>query len=358
MSGSAQAVLGYVYPTLVTPDSSTIHVLTVGNNASLYVKTMNITSGGNSSTDWQSLGGTITPGIVAAVSRGPGTLNAFSRGTNGDLYHKYLSNSTWGPSTYDWDDRKGQLQNAPEVISWGDNRLDVFAIGEGNGLNTMSWNTSNQADWGSWIPLGGSFSTKIMPSAVSWGKGRIDVFAVGKRDGILYRRFLDKNATNWQPFYGFENLGGKLTGRPIVVTWGPGRLDVFARGGDGGLWHMFMKEGLWSDWHWLGADIRGEPAAVSCAKDRIDVFVWGEDFHYYSKGFDGTNWSPAEGFKPMGGGEFGGPPKVITRSEGVIDLFGYSSRGSVMHRSWDKKTFGWTPEDGFENWGGPGIPTN
>jgi hypothetical protein len=61
------------------------------------------------------------------------------------------------------------------------------------------------------------------PEAVSWGSNRIDVFAVGV-DGALWHKWWDG-----QRWGGFESLGGRVEGTPSAISWGPGfkkRSDV------------------------------------------------------------------------------------------------------------------------------------
>ena len=43
-----------------------------------------------------------------------------------------------------------------------------------------------------------------------------------------------------------ETLGGQLTSGPGVASWGPGRLDVFARGSDNSLIHKWYSNGWWN----------------------------------------------------------------------------------------------------------------
>jgi hypothetical protein len=58
------------------------------------------------------------------------------------------------------------------------------------------------------------------PSAVSWGPGRIDVFENGEEGGILH--FWSDDTQN----YGGENFGGATVGPPVAVSRGSGLLDV------------------------------------------------------------------------------------------------------------------------------------
>ena len=68
------------------------------------------------------------------------------------------------------------------------------------------------------------------PTAVS-GRGTVYSFTVNHQawDG-----------TNWVPSKTtWENHGGVFISSPAAVSWGPNRIDVFARGTDNALWHKF-----------------------------------------------------------------------------------------------------------------------
>jgi hypothetical protein len=55
---------------------------------------------------------------------------------------------------------------------------------------------------------------------------------------------------------GWQNLGGKeLTDTPATSSWGPGRLDLFAKGSGGTLQHMWSDNGGWYNWENLGGNL-------------------------------------------------------------------------------------------------------
>ena len=85
---------------------------------------------------------------------------------------------------------------------------------------------------------------------------------------------------------GWESLGGFLSSGPDVCSWAEGRLDVFARGGDSALWHIWF-DGGWSDWESPGGFLTSDPTAVSWSNGRIDVFARGGDNALWHKWFDG-----------------------------------------------------------------------
>ena len=46
----------------------------------------------------------------------------------------------------------------------------------------------------------------------------------------------------------WESLGGELIGPPAASSWGADRLDVFATGRDGALWHRWWNGSEWVPW--------------------------------------------------------------------------------------------------------------
>ena len=94
----------------------------------------------------------------------------------------------------------------------------------------------------------------------------------------------------------YENLGGILTSAPAACSWGEGRLDVFARGIAGNVWHKWYGPGGWSAWTDLGGFVKAgtDPAAVAwsdAAGGHFDVFVIGPNDHIWQKGWTGSAWS-------------------------------------------------------------------
>ncbi len=98
--------------------------------------------------------------------------------------------------------------------------------------------------WSGWESLGGIIESP--PVAVSWGPDRLDIFAIGT-DQALWHRWWD--GSNWG---GWESLGGVLTSTPSVVCWAPNRIDIFANGTDNALWHRWWDGSNWGGWESLG----------------------------------------------------------------------------------------------------------
>jgi acylphosphatase len=103
---------------------------------------------------------------------------------------------------------------------------------------------------------------------------------------------------------------------PTANSSADGRIEVFARGGDGHLWHIWQvaRDGDWSDWKDLsrhrplpGGDLltlAGDPATNSSADGRIEVFARGADGHLWhiwqiARDGDWSNWEDLSRHRPL-----------------------------------------------------------
>jgi hypothetical protein len=163
---------------------------------------------------------------------------------------------------------------------------------------------------------------------VAWSAGRIDVFARGADGGLWHKWY----AAGWS---GWENLGGAMIGAPAVASWGPGRLDVFVEGGDLALEHLWYTTG-WFGWERLGGVLSESPAAVSWAAGHIDVAVRGSDDEVWHAYFDGA-W---HGFDPLGG-VLAGKPALSSQGAGKIELFAEGTDSALYHRSFEGTWTAW-----------------
>src|SRR5689334_22937212 len=94
--------------------------------------------------------------------------------------------------------------------------------------------------------------------------------------------------SNW------EDLGGTISSAPAASSWGSKRLDVFARGPDGAMWHQWFDSG-WKGWESLGHPMHGvlkeAPAAVSWGDDRVDCFIRTQNDSMAHRYWNGEKWS-------------------------------------------------------------------
>jgi hypothetical protein len=121
---------------------------------------------------------------------------------------------------------------------------------------------------------------------VSWGADRVDVFAIFK-DRALWHRWWDGQVWN-----DWESLGGQYTGEPAVASWGPDRIDVFVvNAADRKLHHYYFAGDTWS----LPQPLDQEPVAesatvISTAPNRLEVFAPGANRNLRRRVWDGQSW--------------------------------------------------------------------
>jgi hypothetical protein len=229
---------------------------------------------GASWSGWEDLGGVID-GSPAAVSWGPNRIDCFVRGMDNHMWHRWWNGASWSG----WEDLGGIITSGPTVASWATNRLDCFAKGSDNHMWHKWW---DGASWSGWEDLGGVIDGS--PAAVSWGPNRIDCF-VRSMDNHMWHKWW--NGASWS---GWEDLAGIITAGPGASSRGINRLDCFVKGADNAVWYKWIDvsivhghPGVWSGWHSLGGVIDNEPRAVSWGPNRIDMFARGMNNHMYHK---------------------------------------------------------------------------
>ena len=150
-------------------------------------------------------------GAPIITSWGENRLDIFVIDNSGALLHTAWDGSQW----LDWEKLSGaevKLTGVPAAVSWSKNRLDIVARGEDGGYYYKFWDGSswrpNYGDEGSnggLYPKGGNF--KSSPSLVSWGDNRLDIYGVTAKGTLGHQTWY---GSGWYPEWGFEELGGTL----------------------------------------------------------------------------------------------------------------------------------------------------
>lgn len=195
------------------------------------------------------------------------------------------------------------------------------ASSESSGSVESMETVNPQIDWSTWTLKG---NTNVAPGAASMAPGRVDLFVRNAADGQLVTRTWLNGA--WG---GWSSLGGVLTSRPAAVSWGPNRLDVFGRGGDGQLWHKWF-DGSWHAWEPLGGTMTTDgPAVASDAAGNLDVFVRRPDNKLGHLTYRaGTGWSAWDVMPGM----IQSAPAIVSTAPGTFDLFARWSDNSLRTR--------------------------
>lgn len=223
-------------------------------------------------------------------------------------------------------------------------RIDVFGLGLDFAMyRQWVWDglPGNPQPLTTWERLGGDFISA--PAAVAWNDGqaanRIDVFAVNAADRSMWQRTWMSNGWtgDWQ------SIGGIFTSAATVVSGGPGRLDIFARGGDFTLRHRTYENGGWvSDWQNLGGSLASPPVAVSRGPNQVDVLAVNHaDGALIHRWWDGSIWNEWESasiaVKPKVG--FVTTPSVTAWGVGRLDVATLGNDGVLYHFGWEAGSF-------------------
>lgn len=216
---------------------------------------------------------------------------------------------------------------SPAVVSPDSGRRDLLWTAGGTLRHQV------RLPGGSWsrvLDLGGSLRSQ--PAVVSWAPGRFDVFARGADDRLKWRVWRSGTWSGWR------SLGGVLTSAPTVASWGKGRLDVFVRGGGDALYQRTYAGGVWRAWQRRGGALTSSPAATSWRPRRIDLVArtTGADLvHRVYR--TATGWSAWRNL----GGRLASQPAVASPVRGRVDAFFRAGTGRIRVRSFVLGT-GWT----------------
>jgi Peptidase family M23/Repeat of unknown function (DUF346) len=168
----------------------------------------------------------------------------------------------------------------------------------------------------------------------SWGPGRLDVFTRGGDDRLKHRWFDNGEWSQW------EDLGGVLTADPTAVSWGEGRLDVFVRGTNHHLYHKYYRQGVgWSSgYDDLGGILTSAPDAASWAQDRLDIFARGGENQLVHKWFTRENgWSDWEHL----GGNLTSGPAAVADQPGRLNVFARGGDHQLVQKYYSGSWSSW-----------------
>jgi len=299
-----------------------------GTDGAIYTKTWDSTQPLNwdnshwypSQFGWNYLGGFIT-GTPEAISWGSNRIDIFMRAGDPDPRTDSYSSMTlwrlyWNGSSWNWQQvGTAGLASHPSAVTWGVNRLDVFAL-VSTGYIAHYYSSNGGQNWFSeLVPTDGG-PTTFLPTmkAFSTSSGSLDLYAVGT-DSVPYHNHYDSYGV-WS---GWQSLGGWVMGTPAVTTWGGGRQDIFFKGTDTNLYHKVLTGGSFlpsqTDWDFLGGPITGSPAAASMQLNWLTLIAHGEpgdtEGLAYKGWFNGSQWAPTNTTWYDLNGLANGPPTLV-----------------------------------------------
>jgi hypothetical protein len=214
----------------------------------------------------------------------------------------------------------GVLRSGPDAAAVrGFERVDVVVQGT-DGYYWTHWTGSSWTGWRGLGPPPGGLVDGSRASVASWAPGRLDVFARGG-DGDLWQRFSVDGGASWSTWIRPVGDDGDLASAPHVNVLSGQRLDVYVLGTDGQVWERYWDGTAWNPgWIPHGAPapgVVGPPTSVSHDGNQVDVFVRGGDDRLWQRHWDGSDWS--QWFRPVGdAGTLDSPPDAASWSPGTV----------------------------------------
>jgi hypothetical protein len=155
---------------------------------------------------------------------------------------------------------RGVTSEAPECVSWADDRVDCLVRTFGNG---MSWVYVEAGGWNLPRNLGGDLAAS--PSCVSRAPFTLNCFAVTIRGNLAT---MSLKAGKWSRW---TSLGGDLApGRVSCIALDANHINCYARSPSGTLMLKEWSGGqTWNAWKSVGGSIAGDPSCTRAADDAV-----------------------------------------------------------------------------------------
>jgi lysozyme len=210
---------------------------------------------------------------------------------------------------------------------------EVFSPNEDGGTQSVAF---DGMAWGTFQDFGGTGLSNI--STLDWPDGRLEVFALGE-DGGIWHRVWDLATKGWPPW---ANLGGTFATGASAILWGDGHAEILATDPSGTPWLNFSGdfEGGWYGWIKLEGSLSSRPVTARWSDGHIEAFARGTDGQLYHSYYSGAEnkWIP---FAVLSEGTFiEGEPSVIMNGDGNgaiagPEIFARGTDGRVLHLWWD-----------------------
>jgi hypothetical protein len=309
------------------------------------------TSPGGTWSSWASLNKPPNISFTSGTAVGEnadGRLEVFITGSDGMLWHiwQVTAGGGWHNSWFSLGrPSAANLESPPAVVRNADGRLEVFSI-DTNGALWHIWQTSPNGTWSSWVSLGTPTNVQFVPTpgVNQNADGRLEVFIPGS-DGALWHIWQITAGGSWHNSWFSSGQPSTTVGIFFpagVIQNADGRLEVFALGRDGALWHIWQTSpnGNWNTWTSFGtpSNVNFVTApTVNRNKDgRLEVLITGNDgalWHIWQTS-PGRDWSTLV--------SLGAPtntsltpfssPVVSENADGRLEVF--AETGGVLWHAW------------------------
>ncbi|KAM0721480.1 hypothetical protein Q7P37_002404 [Cladosporium fusiforme] len=233
--------------------------------------------------DWQNWYGPFLSELAPA-SWSAGHLAIFGVGNDSQMWQKTYDAATGGWPSEKWEtsqlpdsqeDSKTEFASDPTVAAWPSRQLHLFVVGTlGSYANQCHYRKYSDGEWDDYAPIAGTFRSQL--SVVAWGEGRLDVVGLGTDMKVWYR-YIDSKELGWRPEdweyvaheYDKEN-GLNFSTAPIIVSWGPGNLGIFAMAQVNGSIMYISGDGVdWGNWTSIGELPAGAREATASSTSSV-----------------------------------------------------------------------------------------
>jgi hypothetical protein len=258
---------------------------------------------------------------------------------------------TWqvpGGAWYGWnaldslDSPNGKdLGSDPAVGVNQDDRLEVFALGSDNVVYHI-WQTCAGCLWSGWTRIDNAHPSNLTfvgrPVVGMNQDGRLEVFARGADNAVYHIWQCPKGSgCDWSAWTRIDSAhlsSLSFAGNPAIAVNQDGRLEVFARGSDNALWHIWQcPQGSgcdWSAWSSLGGVWDGDPVAARDGSGPLEVSIHGVQNRTWHIGqaCPGCGWS--SWIYSIGGFSMGNPALVLD-ANGQLLTFVHGGPDNLFH---------------------------
>jgi hypothetical protein len=286
-------------PVAVANADGRLEVFVKGTDNAIYHR-WQMTAGSSSWSGWIGIPGTVAGGDPAVARNTDGRLQVVYRGGDNLLY----TVAQTSPGVNSWTmpaNLFGTLISDPAVVLNADGRMEVFAVMTDNGISHIWQTSAGGSSWSGWFGLGG-FTSSLKPDAARNTDGFLQAFyRDAGNTGLSFFRQSPSFPGGWSPA---TSLGGGLVSAPTVGINADGRLEVFIRGTDNQLHHIWQTApsgSTWSAWTPLGGGLTSGAAPAQNANGRVAVIVRGLDNALYYNVQTAAGSSSWTGFFPLGG---------------------------------------------------------
>lgn len=296
------------------------------------------------SSGWSILGSNFDSAPAVGVEQG-GALDVFALGGDGKVYHNYQTCggcwSGWSQLI------SGEIATSgiPVVSRNADGRLEVYIKSQATGLY-HAWEScaACPSQWQGWSSMGNPDGSGNVgwsdgrPAVFLDNNGYQELFANFGNPGVMVYNHQAQPSGGWSGWQYFPRPP-YFTAEPALISNPYGQMEVFAKGNDNIMYHGWQScnscTNSWTAWSALGSytyaganPYDGAPGVGMNSDGRLEVFARGSDsqIHHVWQNCAGCGWTT--GSYSIGGSLFGNVA-VAQNSNGYLSVLAVDYNNNV-----------------------------